>query len=180
MPCRRAATYQRVFVALDDRHVHVVGRGREILELLAGENVDGDKMDLGVAVLAGLGGGHVDDLARAVLDHDKPVLPQSRALHGIGGRGTGIASGLGLELVVLRAIELAFVWGTDPESVGLGGCVFVCVSLEETTNKTGCKLQFAPSRWASRGPRANQCGVLLVAQAIARASEEHDSPHQPF
>ena len=27
--------------------------------------IDSDKMDLGVAVLAGFGGGHVDDLARA-------------------------------------------------------------------------------------------------------------------
>lgn len=33
-------------------------------------HIDGHKMDLGVTVLAGLGGGHVDDLARAVLDHD--------------------------------------------------------------------------------------------------------------
>ncbi len=47
-------------------------------------------MDLGVAVLASLGGRHINDLARAVLDHDEAVLPQGRALHGEGGRRTGI------------------------------------------------------------------------------------------
>lgn len=67
------------------RDVHVVGRGGEILQLLAGEDIDGNKMDLGVAVLAGLGGRHVDDLAGAVLDDDVAVLPQGRALHREGG-----------------------------------------------------------------------------------------------
>ena len=47
-------------------------------------------MDLGVAVLAGLGGGHVDNLAGAVLDDDETVLSQGRALLGKGGRGTGV------------------------------------------------------------------------------------------
>ena len=65
------------------------GRG-QVLELLAGEDVDGDQVDLGVTVLAGLGGGHVDDLARAVLDDDVTVLPQSGTLHRVGGGGTGI------------------------------------------------------------------------------------------
>lgn len=49
-------------------------------------------MDLGVTVLARLGGGHLDDLARTVLDDDETVLPQRRALHGEGGRGTGIGA----------------------------------------------------------------------------------------
>ena len=52
-----------------------MGGWAEIFELLAGEDVDGDQMDLGVTVLAGLGGGHLDDLAWAVLDHDETVLP---------------------------------------------------------------------------------------------------------
>lgn len=71
-------------------NVHVVSRGGEILVLLVGEDVGGDEMDLGVTVLSGLGGRHVDDLARSVLDHDETVLTQSRALHRVGGRGTGI------------------------------------------------------------------------------------------
>lgn len=70
--------------------VHVVGGGRQILELLAGEDVDSDQVDLGVTVLASLGGGHVDNLARAALDNDVTVLAQSRALHGVGGRRAGI------------------------------------------------------------------------------------------
>ena len=67
-----------------------MGGGAEILELLASEDVDGDQVDLGVTVLAGLGGRHVDDLARTVLDHDVATLTQSRALHGVGGGRTSI------------------------------------------------------------------------------------------
>lgn len=69
-----------------------MGGGAQIFKLLGGEDVDGDEMDLGVTVLASLGGGHFDDLARAVLDDDEAVLPQSRTLHGVGGGGTGIGA----------------------------------------------------------------------------------------
>jgi len=80
-----------------------VSRGGEILVLLAGENVGSDKMDLGVTVLSSLGGGHVDDLARAVLDDDETVLTQSRALHRVGERRAGIGGVEGhLMLVVVR------------------------------------------------------------------------------
>jgi hypothetical protein len=41
---------------LDNRDVHVVRRWAEIFELLAGENISGNKMDLGVTVLSGLEG----------------------------------------------------------------------------------------------------------------------------
>lgn len=77
-----------------------MGGRAKFLELLAGEDVDSDQVDLGVTVLAGLGGGHVDDLARAALDNDETVLAQSRALHGEGGGGTSISLGLNLEGVV--------------------------------------------------------------------------------
>jgi hypothetical protein len=86
------ATHELVLLAADVGDVHVVGGGAEILELLVGEDVDGDQMDLGVTVLSGLGGGHFDDLARAVLDDDETALPQGRALHGVGGGGTGIGA----------------------------------------------------------------------------------------
>jgi hypothetical protein len=81
---------QLVLATRDVGDVHVVSRGRKILVLLASEDVGSNEMDLGVTVLSGLGGGHVDDLARAVLDHDETVLTQSRALHRVGKRGTGI------------------------------------------------------------------------------------------
>lgn len=67
-----------------------MGGGAEILELLASEDVDGDQVDLGVTVLAGLGGRHVDDLAGTVLDHDVATLAESRALHGVGGGRTSV------------------------------------------------------------------------------------------
>ena len=82
--------YELVLLAGDVGNVHVVGGRGQLLELLAGEDVDGDQVDLGVTVLAGLGGGHVDDLARAVLDDDVAVLPQGGTLGGVGGRRTRI------------------------------------------------------------------------------------------
>ena len=66
--------------------------GAELLQLLAGEDVDSDQMDLCVTVLSRLGGRHVDDLARAVLDADEAVLPQCRALDRVGERSTGIGA----------------------------------------------------------------------------------------
>lgn len=84
------ATYKLVLLAQDVGDVHVVGGWAELLQLLAGEDVDGSQMDLGVSVLSSLGGGHVDDLARAVLDADETVLSQGRALHWVGGGGAGI------------------------------------------------------------------------------------------
>ena len=87
--------------------VHVVGGGRQILQLLAGEDVKGDQVDLGVAVLAGLGSRHVDDLARAALDDNVAVLPQRRALHREGGRRAGISR---LEGVLNLRIGAPLVW----------------------------------------------------------------------
>jgi hypothetical protein len=84
------SSYKLVLLAGDVGNVHVVGGRGQLLELLAGEDVDGDQVDLGVTVLAGLGGGHVDNLARAVLDDNVTVLAESGTLHGVGGRGTRI------------------------------------------------------------------------------------------
>lgn len=103
--------YQLVLLAGDVRDIHVVGRGAKFFELLAGEDVDSDKVDLGVTVLASLGGRHVDDLAGAVLDHDETVLSQGRALHRESGRGAGVG---GLEGVLMlreafRSVTVYFI-----------------------------------------------------------------------
>jgi len=79
-----------VLTTSDVGNVHVVGRGGEIFVLLGREDVDGDQVDLGVTVLSSLGGGHVDNLARAPLDHDEAVLAQSRTLHGVGEGRAGV------------------------------------------------------------------------------------------
>ena len=67
-----------------------MGRWAQLLKLLLGEDINGDQVDLGVSVLAGLGGRHVDDLAWAVLDADEAVLSQGRTLHWVGGGRAGI------------------------------------------------------------------------------------------
>ena len=64
----------------------------EFFQLLASEDIDGNKMDLGVTVLASLRGGHVHDLAGAVLDYYEAVLAKGRALHRKCSRCTGIGA----------------------------------------------------------------------------------------
>lgn len=84
------------------------GRG-QVLQLLAGEDIDGDQVDLGVAVLAGLGGTHVDDLAGTVLDDDEAVLAQGRALHRVRGGGAGVG-GLEGELMLYVAKSVQYYY----------------------------------------------------------------------
>jgi len=82
-----------VLLPLHVGHLHVVGGGTQLLQLLAREDVERDQVDLGVAVLAGLGGGHVHDLGGAPLDHHEAALAQRRALHreSVGRSGVGAA-----------------------------------------------------------------------------------------
>lgn len=67
-----------------------MGGRAKIFELLASEDVESNQVDLGVTVLASLGGRHIDDLAGTTLDDYETVLSQGRALHRIGSRCTGI------------------------------------------------------------------------------------------
>ena len=69
------------FATGDIGNIHVVSGWAKFLQLLASEDIDGNKMHLGVTVLASLRGGHVHDLAGAVLDYNKAVLAKGRALH---------------------------------------------------------------------------------------------------
>lgn len=69
-----------------------MSRGRKIFELLASEDINGDDVDLGVTVLASLRSGHLDDLAWTTLDDNVTTLSQSRTLHGVGGRRTGVGA----------------------------------------------------------------------------------------
>lgn len=61
------STYELVFLAENVGNVHVVGGWAQFFELLAGEDIDGYEMDLGVTVLSSLRGRHVDNLARSSL-----------------------------------------------------------------------------------------------------------------
>lgn len=99
----------------------------EIFQFLAGEDVDGNQVDLGVTVLASLGGRHFDDFARAVLDDDEAVLPQGRALHGKGGRGTGVGALEGvLMLQMTRLVDESIAATTESSSSGARVCVCAC------------------------------------------------------
>lgn len=91
-------THELVFLAGDIRDIHVVSRGAEIFELLSGEDINSDKMNLGMSVLSSLRGAHLYDFARALFDANETILAKRRALHGIGGGGASIGA---LEGVVI-------------------------------------------------------------------------------
>ena len=58
------------------------GRAK-VFQLFASEDVDSDKVDFGMTVLASLRSAHFDDLARPALDDDEAVLTEGRTLHRI-------------------------------------------------------------------------------------------------
>ncbi len=97
--------YKLVLFARDVRDIHVMGGGAKIFELLAGEDVNCNKMDLGVTVLAGLRSAHFDDLARAALDDYESVLAERRALHRIGGGSTGIGALEGVFMLLGKLVS---------------------------------------------------------------------------
>ena len=100
------ASYQLVFTAGHIGHFHVMGGGRQVFKLLAGEDVNGGKMDFGMTVLASLGGAHFDNLAGTALDDDEAVLPQGGTLHRVGGRCASIGT---LEGVLMLLIQVSHV-----------------------------------------------------------------------
>jgi len=169
---RRAVVRQEVQVAVvnvdelvlaagDVRHVHVVRRGRNVLVLPVGEDVRGHQVDLGVTVLAGLRGRHVDDLAGAALDHDVAVLAQGRALLGVGERGAGVG---GLEVDVLSLV------------VGLGSASANVPCCAERKKCRGSAKKIGPSLAA---PRAAPCcgnhsaGPVLDAMVPPKRDPSH-------
>ena len=51
-----------------------MGGGAKIFQLLLSEDVDCDKVDFGMPVLASFGSTHLNDFARAVFDDHESVL----------------------------------------------------------------------------------------------------------
>lgn len=97
--------YQLIFTTGDIGNLHVVGGWRQIFHLLASENVQSDQVNLRVTVLASLGGGHVDDLARATFDDNEAVLSQGGTLHRVGGRSTSIGGLEGVFMLERRRVS---------------------------------------------------------------------------
>jgi hypothetical protein len=87
-----------------------VGRWRQILKLLASEDVKGNKMNLCMTMLSRLGGRHVDNLARTSFDDNVPILPQGRTLHWKGRRRTSIGAVESMFMLYQREWLLAGAW----------------------------------------------------------------------
>ena len=91
-------THELIFLASHIGHIHIVRAGAQIFQLLAGENINGDQVDFGVAVLAGLGGAHFNNFAGAAFNDYMAVFAEGRTLHRIGGRCTSVS---GLECMFM-------------------------------------------------------------------------------
>jgi len=65
-----------VVLALHVGHFHVVGGWADVFKLFASKNIESDHVNLSVAVLPSLGGGHLNNLAWPVLNHNKTSFTQ--------------------------------------------------------------------------------------------------------
>ena len=81
---------EHVFDLLDEGGGEGVRSGGDFFVLLASEDIDGGDVGLGVTVLAGLGGGDINDAAREALDADVVTLLEVTGGGGEGVGGTGI------------------------------------------------------------------------------------------
>merc|ERR1712063_143411 len=82
---------ESVLGSADVGHHHVVGGRATVFVLLAGEDVEGGHVDLGMSVLSSLGSGGIDDLARSILDDDVSTLLDGRALSGVREGSSGFS-----------------------------------------------------------------------------------------
>ena len=93
-----------VVIALDEWNHGVVGSWAQLLQLLAGEDINGHKVTLGVAVLSGLGGGNVNNLARAALDNNVTSLADLSCLEWVGGGGASISLSVNSVFISVRHV----------------------------------------------------------------------------
>jgi hypothetical protein len=63
--------YTCMYVGFWITHITIVGRGNNILKLLASKDVNRHKMTLGMAMLSGLGGRHLHNLSNKTVCHMK-------------------------------------------------------------------------------------------------------------
>ena len=88
-----------------------MGGRAQLFQLLASEDIERDQVNLGMAVFSGLRGRHINDLARAALDHHKSVLAKGRTLHRIGRGGACIGAVEGM--LMLSAVVISLVLRRD-------------------------------------------------------------------
>lgn len=82
----------------------------KIFVLFVGEDIHSYKMDFGMAMFAGLGSRHFDNLARTLFDVDEAIFPQGRALHGIKQGSTGICALKGVLMLQFHTLAFAITW----------------------------------------------------------------------
>ena len=81
---------EQEFDLLDEGGGEGVRSGGDFFVLLASEDIDGGDVGLGVTVLAGLGGGDINDAAREALDADVVTLLEVTSRHGEGVGRAGV------------------------------------------------------------------------------------------
>ena len=83
-------------------NIDVVRGGANVLILAVSEDINADDVRLSVAVLAGLGGTDISNLARTTVDDDVATFTNETRLHGKRGGGTGIGGVDGKVLLLIR------------------------------------------------------------------------------
>ena len=113
-----------------------MGRGCQIFVFFASEDVDGDKVALGVTVLAGLGSGHISDLQR----------PEtlSRAIIEQGNRPDIIARQIAMRhfpvYILHRSLSgLSFGWSATQSTIEQPAAAANCTS-HQTAHLAGATL----------------------------------------
>ena len=88
-----------------DGSINVITGGEGALVLVGSEDVNTGDHGLGSTVLASLGGGETDDLARVALDHDEGAVLEATSLNLLDAGGTGVSL---LELIIVFLFHLAY------------------------------------------------------------------------
>ena len=83
-------------------NIDVVGSGANVLILAVSKDINADDVRLSVAVLAGLGGTDISNLARTTVDDDVATFTNETRLHGKRGGCPGIGGVDGKVLLLIR------------------------------------------------------------------------------
>ena len=113
---------QQVFLLADEGNLNITVARRDMVVLFAREDVAGDDVDLGVAVLSGFGNGEVGDLARVgLVENDVATFAEGGGLGWVGEGGARVCC---LEGVFFRIFFCRHFWSSSASTAIISGLVF--------------------------------------------------------
>lgn len=79
--CHEIKTHQLIFLFVNTWDVGVIGTRNNILKFFTCEDINANKMNLGMSMFAGFRCRHVNNLAGPTLYHNMSISSQSRTCH---------------------------------------------------------------------------------------------------